>query len=141
MDYEKFKKDEYESFEGIHERLQMQRYDLDGSPYGIKETLKLMNLSSLIGRCAEDTINLEMTVSTALVALHRWKVEAIDIIEDAIKDAPNVSSVGFLTGTGSEVPASLWLKDNPAEDAKKARWYLDRFLSLRKLIKRPLGRI
>ena len=53
--------------------------------------------------------------------------EAIDVIEDAIKDAPNVEA-GFLQGQVLKYLLRIWLKDNPLEDAKKARWYLNRLI-------------
>ena len=55
------------------------------------------------------------------------KSEAIDVIEDAIKDAPNVEA-GFLQGQVLKYLLRIWLKDNPLEDAKKARWYLNRLI-------------
>ena len=55
------------------------------------------------------------------------KTEAIDIIEDAIKSAPNVES-GFLQGQVLKYLLRMWLKDNPMEDAKKAQWYLTRLI-------------
>ena len=56
------------------------------------------------------------------------KQEVIDVIEDAIKTAPNVTK-GMLQGQVIKYLLRLWLKDNPLEDAKKARWYLDRLIS------------
>ena len=53
--------------------------------------------------------------------------EAIDVIEDAIKDAPQVEN-GFLQGQVLKYLLRLWLKDNPLEDAKKAQWYLSRLI-------------
>ena len=55
------------------------------------------------------------------------RVEVIEVIEDAIKDAPNVE-FGFLQGQVLKYLLRMWLKDNPLEDAKKARWYLDRLI-------------
>ena len=52
----------------------------------------------------------------------------IDVIEDTIKNAPDVTQ-GMLQGQVMKYLMRLWLKDNPAEDAKKARWYLDRLIS------------
>ena len=54
--------------------------------------------------------------------------EAIDTIEDAIQDAPNVT-VGMLHAQVLKYLLRLWLKDNTLEDAKKAQWYLDRLIS------------
>ena len=56
------------------------------------------------------------------------KTEAIDVIEDAIKSAPDPER-GFLQGQVLKYLLRMWLKDNPMEDAKKARWYLDRLIS------------
>ena len=53
--------------------------------------------------------------------------EVIDIIEDAVKNAPgNVEAV--LQGNVLKYMLRLWLKDNTLEDAKKARWYLNRLI-------------
>jgi len=58
----------------------------------------------------------------------RGRVEAIDVIEDAIQDAPTATE-GMLQGQVLKYLLRLWLKEKPAEDAKKARWYLDRLIS------------
>ena len=55
------------------------------------------------------------------------KAEAIDVIEDAIDSAPDVT-FGFLQGQVLKYMLRLWLKENPLEDAKKARWYLNRLI-------------
>ena len=55
------------------------------------------------------------------------KQEAIDIIEAAIKDAPTPGK-GMLQGQVLKYMLRVWLKDNPLEDLKKARWYLDRLI-------------
>jgi len=57
----------------------------------------------------------------------RGTQEAIDIIEEAIQDAPTPGQ-GLLQGQVLKYMLRLWLKDNPVEDAKKARWYLDRLI-------------
>ena len=56
------------------------------------------------------------------------KVEAIDIIEDAIAEAPS-PNLGFLQAQVLKYLLRLWLKDNPLEDAKKAQWYLNRLIA------------
>ena len=58
----------------------------------------------------------------------RGSQEAIDIIEEAIQDAPDVK-MGMLQGQVLKYLLRLWLKDNPEEDAKKARWYLNRLIT------------
>lgn len=55
------------------------------------------------------------------------KYEAIDIIEDAIKDAEDPVD-GMLQAQVLRYLLRLWLKDNPKEDAEKARWYLSRLI-------------
>ena len=57
----------------------------------------------------------------------RGKQEAIDIIEEAIQDAPDVSS-GMLQAQVLKYLLRLWLKDNSKQDAEKARWYLNRLI-------------
>ena len=53
--------------------------------------------------------------------------EAIVTIEEAIDDAVDVKS-GFLQGQVLKYLLRVWLKDNPLEDLKKSRWYLDRLI-------------
>ena len=57
----------------------------------------------------------------------KGKVEAIEIIESAIEDAPCVKA-GMLQAQALKYLLRLWLKDNPAEDARKAQWYLNRLV-------------
>ena len=56
------------------------------------------------------------------------KREVIDTIEDAVKDAPS-TIFGMLQGQVLKYVLRVWLKDNPLEDLKKARWYLDRLIT------------
>ena len=56
------------------------------------------------------------------------KVEAIEVIEDAINEAPSMQT-GMLHAQVLKYMLRLWLKDNPLEDAKKAQWYLTRLIS------------
>ena len=57
----------------------------------------------------------------------RGKQEAIDIIEDAIQDAPSVAE-GMLQAQVLKYMLRVWLKDNPMEDLQKAQWYLSRLI-------------
>ena len=77
---------------------------------------------------ADDTITLgssDMVNSPAHYT--RGSQEAIDIIEEAIKDAPTVKQ-GFLQAQVLKYLLRLWLKVDSKEDAEKARWYLDRLI-------------
>ena len=53
--------------------------------------------------------------------------EAIEIIEEAIDAAPS-NKLGMLQAQVLKYLLRLWLKDNPAEDARKAQWYLNRLV-------------
>ena len=53
--------------------------------------------------------------------------EAIVTIEEAIEHAPSVKA-GMLQAQVLKYLLRLWLKDNPAEDARKAQWYLNRLV-------------
>jgi len=53
--------------------------------------------------------------------------EAIDVIEEAISEAPSVKA-GMLQAQVLKYLLRLWHKDNPVEDAKKAEWYLKRLI-------------
>ena len=55
------------------------------------------------------------------------KQEVIDIIEDAIKHAPD-NVQGMLQGQVLKYLLRIWLKDNPIEDGRKAQWYLNRLI-------------
>ena len=54
--------------------------------------------------------------------------ETIDVIEDAIKDAPDPVS-GNSQGHVLRYIVRMWRKDDPLTNAKKARWYLDRLIA------------
>lgn len=57
----------------------------------------------------------------------RGSQEAIDIIEEAIQDAPSVK-LGMLHAQALKYLLRLWLKQNSKQDAEKARWYLNRLI-------------
>jgi hypothetical protein len=60
----------------------------------------------------------------------RGKSEAIDVIADAIGDAPTPYE-GFLQGQVLKYMLRMWLKDNPTQDAEKAQWYLSKLIDVR----------
>jgi hypothetical protein len=57
----------------------------------------------------------------------RGTQEVIDIIEEAIQDAPDVKA-GMLQAQTLKYLLRLWLKSNAPQDSAKARWYLNRLI-------------
>jgi hypothetical protein len=57
----------------------------------------------------------------------RGPVEAIDVIEAAMADAPHMVPA-YLQGQALKYLLRLWCKGNSLEDAKKCRWYIDRLI-------------
>jgi hypothetical protein len=56
------------------------------------------------------------------------RIEVIDFIEDCVKQAPD-AVVGGLQWQVLKYLSRLWLKDDPALDAGKARFYLNRLIT------------
>ena len=82
-----------------------------------------------LGGWAEDTINFEADDRVNSPSHYtRGTQEAIDIIEEAIDAAPS-NKLGMLQAQVLKYLLRLWLKDNPAEDARKAQWYLNRLVN------------
>lgn len=79
------------------------------------------------GTCSEDDEEAEVSRVNHPPHYTSGKYEAIDIIEDVIKDAENPIN-GMLQAQVLKYLLRLWLKDNPKEDAEKARWYLSRLI-------------
>jgi hypothetical protein len=57
-----------------------------------------------------------------------YRVEVIDILEDAVARAPD-SVKGSLQYQVLKYLLRLWDKEDALKDAKKSRWYLDRLIS------------
>ena len=57
----------------------------------------------------------------------RGKQEAIEIIEEAIQDAPDVKA-GMLQAQALKYLLRLWLKGNSIQDARKSQWYINRLI-------------
>jgi hypothetical protein len=57
-----------------------------------------------------------------------YRVEVIDILEDAVARAPDPVK-GSLQYQVLKYMLRLWDKENPLQDARKSRWYLDRLIS------------
>ena len=113
MDYEKFKK-EYEEFTNKDKYF--------GKVTDIfKKHDKPYDLSGIF-----DDDDSDMVDSPAHYTGGR--TEAIDVIEDAIKEAPSIFA-GFLQAQVLKYMLRLWLKSNSLEDAEKARWYLNKLIT------------
>jgi hypothetical protein len=54
-------------------------------------------------------------------------LEVIDVIEDTICHAP-APALGYLQGQTLKYLLRMWNKGADLQDAKKARWYLDRLI-------------
>jgi hypothetical protein len=56
------------------------------------------------------------------------RIEVIDFIEDCVRHAPD-SVVGGMQWQIIKYMSRMWLKDDPALDASKARFYLNRLIN------------
>ena len=91
----------------------------DSVPYIFKKALKKNGVWEEVSE--EDSVNNPYHYT-------RGRVEAIDVIEDAIVEAPSPMA-GFLQGQVLKYMLRLWHKIDAKEDAEKARWYLDRLIN------------
>ena len=78
---------------------------------------------------APDVINIADAYDAVNSPSHytKGRFEAIDVIEDAIEEAPSTKT-GFLQGQVLKYLLRLWHKIDAKEDAEKARWYLNRLI-------------
>ena len=56
------------------------------------------------------------------------RFEAIDVIEDVIRDAPDPIT-GMLLGNTLKYLLRVWHKDQPHQDLCKSQWYLTRLIA------------
>ena len=131
MDYDKFKR-EYKSFEDWWNK--QPKYE-DKAELEADNVIKFRGYDKTIGnddwldfraynctdQARDDRVNSPSHYTSG-------RVEAIDIIEDAVKDAPTPGK-GVLQAQVLKYVLRVWLKDNPLEDLKKAEWYLKRLIS------------
>jgi len=118
MDYEKFK-EEYDSFDKWMEESR-KNYVEDVSPGPFHLHSQFVGKADVIELNRDDRVNHPSHYT-------RGSQEAIVTIEEAIEEAPSVKT-GMLQAQVLKYLLRLWHKDNPAEDAQKARWYLDRLI-------------
>ena len=120
MDYYQFLEDfdSYNEWNQVQKKFKKEEADLDNSYHARQEMLN--NLANNQAKVVDDRVNSPSHYTSG-------KQEVIDIIESAIKDAPS-PIFGLLQGQVLKYMLRVWLKDNPLEDLKKARWYLDRLI-------------
>jgi len=78
-------------------------------------------------RDTDDTTNYGVDVVNSPKHYTHGRVEAIEVIEDAIDKAPSTTSAFYL-GQTLKYLLRLWHKGNPKQDAEKARWYLNKLI-------------
>lgn len=133
MDYENFKK-EYNTFKEWNTDEDIFKLDSPFMSYPLPGAASpdIISFSKLEGKHATNDawLNLGRAEDRVNSPAHytRGSQEAIDTIEEAIQDAPTPTE-GMLQGQVLKYLLRLWLKDNPAEDAKKAQWYLTRLIA------------
>lgn len=126
MDYYNFLEefDSYNEWNNVQKKQKKVDQSLDrhyNSFYDRQDMLGAMaNDTIYLGGAPDDRVNSPSHYTSG-------KQEAIDIIEAAIKDAPSPGK-GLLQAQVLKYMLRVWLKDNPLEDLKKARWYLDRLI-------------
>ena len=140
MDYDKFKK-EYEAFEEWNsdkgwEYLEndlpsLSSYTDEDIKNG-KRWLKIVEGYDKIGPVDNDGNFYHPEAQNDMVNspshYTRGTQEAIDVIEEAIQDAPDVKA-GMLQAQTLKYLLRLWLKGNAPQDSKKAKWYLERLIA------------
>lgn len=124
MDYDKFKK-EYETYKDYNMWSDNQE-DCILNPEGIaglnnflEEHKKVISISKNY-KNSNDMVNSPAHYT-------RGSQEVIDIIEQAISDAPS-NTEGYLQGQALKYLLRVWLKDNAKQDCEKAVWYLNRLI-------------
>ena len=118
MDYEEFS-NEYKKFEDWNKKEFSVDFDSLDLPKPIMG-LGAKNNITRTGFVPDDRVNSPSHYTSG-------RMEAIDIIEDAISTAPTPGK-GLLQAQALKYLLRLWLKDSPVEDAKKAEWYLKRLI-------------
>ena len=111
--------DKWLSLSESYEKKGMQK---DGGGWQVKPMMGLgpKNNITSTGFIPDDRVNSPSHYTSG-------RMEAIDIIEDAISTAPTPQK-GLLQAQVLKYILRLWLKDSPVEDAKKAEWYLRRLI-------------
>ena len=119
MDYEKFRK-ELDTFRKNEKDISKLSFsELDG-PHSVNDKWMDFGVDGTRWVPTSDPVNSPSHYT-------RGRVEVIEVIEDAVKDASEPYDA-VLQGNTLKYLLRLWVKENPLQDAKKARWYLDRLI-------------
>ena len=59
---------------------------------------------------------------------NKGRYETINVIDDAIDEAPT-TQLAYAQGNVIKYILRMWYKNKALQDAKKARWYLDKVIS------------
>ena len=116
MDYEKFRK---ELDQMRKDELANKKFESDVLQFNRKPIAEYDE--SNLGPICSDRVNSPSHYTNG-------KVEAIEVIEDAIQGASSINA-GMLQAQVLKYLLRLWYKDDPTEDAKKAQWYLNRLVA------------
>ena len=116
MDYEKFRK---ELDQMRKDELANKKFESDVLQFNRKSIAEFDE--SDLGPIRSDRVNSPSHYTNG-------KVEAIEVIEDAIQGASSINA-GMLQAQVLKYLLRLWYKDDPTEDAKKAQWYLNRLVT------------
>ena len=118
-DRAKLEKDNVTTFGGLSNVLKFPQ-EFDSAHSVNDDWLDISRAYNFNDRLVDDRVNSPSHYT-------RGSQEVIVTIEEAIQDAPTVKD-GMLQAQVLKYILRLWLKDNPAEDACKARWYLNRLI-------------
>tara|TARA_A100001011_G_C14264223_1_gene823927 strand:+ start:1339 stop:1656 length:318 start_codon:yes stop_codon:yes gene_type:complete len=98
--------------------------------------LKVKNLKSDLYTLEKESEDLASHYKKGMVDLvnhpphyNKGKYETIEVIDDAIDEAPT-TQIGYSQGNVIKYILRMWHKDKALEDAKKAKWYLDKIINL-----------
>ena len=76
----------------------------------------------------DEMVNVEYDMVNKPEHYNQGAIETIDYIMDVLGD---YDSIHYCHGTVHKYLGSrLWTKEDPLQDAKKARWYLDKMIEL-----------
>lgn len=94
---------------------------------GATDIYEFKNHKFKVYKSSDDIISTGVDVVNSPAHYTHGRVEAIEVIEDAIENAPSTTTAFYL-GQTLKYLLRLWHKENPKQDAEKARWYLNKLI-------------